>query len=813
MGNDFTVEARTSVYDTDKGIYVPFDISAAEDVAVSVVGLYSRISGGDVKVTPEGVSASFPGTVPVGRYGVEILFRDSEGKGRVFERNLFEVVGSSGEATLESSSKGETGDGHNISVDVRTRTVRIGKTTGLTNYTLLENKPSINGHVLEGDKTADELGFYSKDRINELLASKREVYKLSVEEANALLSESNYPMESMPEILKPLLTKLKEKIWMTLEAPVDFLGISGSEPGFLFTLLDAYCQIVDIKNDDGEAKGALFLITGNSPGVVSVGYQLTQVESPQTMFQGTIQKYPTIVDWDINDEKQSGYIANKPDVQRVLVQIDKTNKSINVRPDVIYQAVLKRTVPIFVGIPPAEDSAWRHSWPVIASRVAHVSDTYSIYLNWISTSDDYVFLNSLGMIGKVASDTKYSYLTSKAVNWDRLTSLPSLIKNGNGTKFLNDKGEYADPVAGVKSSVEALAPYDCTWAFTLALNTEVSQDKFLELGKAIDDGRPLICKRTFGEEDWNHYYVLGEYYYDDEDDRSINLFGLKGWSRTVYKDFLVQEVTLQESGDNFDYEKTKDTTHSIQDRLVSGANIKTVNGQSLLGAGDIVTDKAVISALPDVFGGTSAEFFANLKELYDTGTLKLNNIYYGNTELTDIVAGLAVQEMRVEVLPGDGGQVVFSAVATTSTYDDSLKPFRWETQSLNGGFTKWVGRATQDSVPTKVSELANDAGYVKADTLETITDASEISVTCESGKIRQGNNIATLTIGCSASDDSQAAEERIIFSTGPSVEGITVTGVSWANGDTPSFKANKVYEISVSYVPMLGRFLATYAEY
>lgn len=167
MGNDFTVEARTSVYDTDKGIYVPFDISAAEDVAVSVVGLYSRISGGDVKVTPEGVSASFPGTVPVGRYGVEILFKDSEGKGRIFERNLFEVVGSSGEATQESSAEGETGDGYNISVDVRTRTVRIGKTTGVTDYVLLDNKPSIGGITLEGNKTADELGLLNRGEADE----------------------------------------------------------------------------------------------------------------------------------------------------------------------------------------------------------------------------------------------------------------------------------------------------------------------------------------------------------------------------------------------------------------------------------------------------------------------------------------------------------------------------------------------------------------------------------------------------------------------------------------------------------------------
>ena len=51
---------------------------------------------------------------------------------------------------------------------------------------------------------------------------------------------------------------------------MDVLGISGSGPAFSFTSLDAYCQTVDIKNDDEETKGALFLITGNSPGVDSV---------------------------------------------------------------------------------------------------------------------------------------------------------------------------------------------------------------------------------------------------------------------------------------------------------------------------------------------------------------------------------------------------------------------------------------------------------------------------------------------------------------------------------------------------------------
>lgn len=549
-GNDFTVAASASVYDEEKGMYVPFDLAEATDVELNIVGLYGKVPGKDVVVDGNSVSARFSGAVGAGRYSVEILFKDSGGKGRIFERNLFEVVGSSGEATQESSAEGDTGDGYNISVDVRTRTVRIGKTTGVTDYVLLDNKPSIGGITLEGNKTAEDLGLYSKDRINELIASKREVYKLSVDEAKALLSESNYPMESMPEILKPLLKKLKEKIWLTLEAPADILGISGSEPSFYFTSLDAYCQTVNLKDNEGETKGNIFLITGNIPGLAPVNYQLIQVESPQTSFQGTFEKYPITVNWDINDEKQSGYIANKPETQRLLIKVFESSGKISMYPQDIYEAVHKLKVPIFIGEVQNTTDAGCFSHPVIYSEAHKNSNgTYRIVLIWLSTNQDKIVINELSF--QDGKSSYYDLLHKTEINPYKLSILPDFIKSGDGTKFLNDKGEYVDPVAG----------------------------------------------------------------------------------------------------------------------------------------------------------------------------------------------------------------------------------------------------------------------YLRADALETFTDASELSVTCESGRIRQGNNIATLTVGCSASDDSQAAEERIIFSTGPSVEGITVTGVSWANGDTPSFKANKVYEISVSYIPLLGKFLATYAEY
>ncbi len=687
-GNDFTVVALASVYDEEKGMYIPFGLAEATDVELNIVGLYGKVPGKDIEVDGNSVSARFSGAVGAGKYGVEILFRDSEGRGRIFERNLFEVVGSSGEATLESSSEGETGDGHNVSVDVRTRTVRVGKSTGVTDYNLLDNKPSIGGVTLEGDKSLTDLG---------------------------------------------------------CESPVFVVSIDIENP-----------------NDDGS-------------------YNMTHTPA----------------------EIHQAHLAGK------IVVLDITN--VNLR---WYLQTSSESGGIFrcdytfnTGEKDEPYSSWlRYD----TSGLKDFGEAYSVFsfaeqrkLRYIEAQAQVNTIEHI-LVGDKEYEPKTVGTKKKAVCLPEILS--TLINSGDGTKFLNDKGEYADPVAGVKSSVEGLAPYDCSWAWRLNQGDEAPADKVRELELAIQAKRALFYRHVNSDGDSTINLGISAYYSDE--DTTIALYKYNNLIGSLFR-----LVIDSETSDDYKYSVSIKGILSFQEKLVSGTNIKTVNGQSLLGAGDIVTDKAVISPLPDVFGGTSAEFFANLKELYDAGTLKLNCIYYGNTEITDIVAGLAVQEMRVEVLPGDGGQVVFSAVATTSTYDDSLKPFRWETQSLNGGFSKWVGRATQDSIPTKVSQLSNDAGYLKADTPETITDASEISVTCESGRTHQGNNIMTLAVGCSATDDSKAVEERIVFSTGSSVESITVTGVSWANGDTPSFKGNKVYEINISFVPLLGKFLATYAEY
>ena len=172
-GNDVTIEAVVSVFDKATGTYSPSDLSEVEGVSLNMVGPFGRVAGREVSAIGSKVTAFFPaGRLGKGVYGVEITFSDADGRCRAFERSLIEVVESSGEATVESTAEGETGDGLNITVDVRTRTVRIGVTVATDYYPSLTGKPSINGVVLEGDKTPEELGMYSKRETDEKFETK-----------------------------------------------------------------------------------------------------------------------------------------------------------------------------------------------------------------------------------------------------------------------------------------------------------------------------------------------------------------------------------------------------------------------------------------------------------------------------------------------------------------------------------------------------------------------------------------------------------------------------------------------------------------
>lgn len=93
--------------------------------------------------------------------------------------------------------------------------------------------------------------------------------------------------------------------------------------------------------------------------------------------------------------------------------------------------------------------------------------------------------------------------------------------------------------------------------------------------------------------------------------------------------------------------------------------------------------------------------------------------------------------------------------------------------------------------------------------------ANSVEVNCTelSGKLYSGSGVTALAISAAKTSGTKSGAADVFqFSTGAS-PAITVTGVSWANSDAPTFEAGKTYEIHIIYNATLDKFLATYAVY
>lgn len=252
-GNDLTVEALLSVYDKDEGIYKPLDLSEASGVSLRLVGTFSKVQGKDTAVSGSKVSARFPaGSLGVGVYGVEVIFTDADGKGRAFERNLIGIVATSGEATVESSAEGETGEGYNITVDVKTRTIRIGgRGSGVSDYNLLENRPSVNDVILEGNKTLEDLGImgsdnaYTKEEMNKTLEEITEALKEAIKDGCGCCGGGGNGV-TKEELNQALETKADKTLVDSLSQKVDSLEESLHEKA---DAADIPIKLSELEND------------------------------------------------------------------------------------------------------------------------------------------------------------------------------------------------------------------------------------------------------------------------------------------------------------------------------------------------------------------------------------------------------------------------------------------------------------------------------------------------------------------------------------------------------------------------------------
>lgn len=131
-----------------------------------------------------------------------------------------------------------------------------------------------------------------------------------------------------------------------------------------------------------------------------------------------------------------------------------------------------------------------------------------------------------------------------------------------------------------KADKTAVEPYDCSWVFRLANGAEVTRDQVVELDTAIRSGRLLY---VFS------YKQISSSVIGMMDDTSDDYSEIVLLMYTYSSGGLRCVISDRDMVDEGHYMEANISYWDFQQRLVSGANIKTINGVPVLGAGDIKT--------------------------------------------------------------------------------------------------------------------------------------------------------------------------------------------------------------------------------
>lgn len=359
-------------------------------------------------------------------------------------------------------------------------------------YPSLTGKPSINGVVLEGNRTAEELGMYSK------------------EEADGKFETKSHAADTFQT--KESAAEADRRVQGMLDGKVD------KEPGKGLSandLTDERAGKVDMLETDGRANEFL-----NGAGTYSrpvrQGYGVSVADD------NTVSVDPQV-------------IARQSDVANVAAAV----------------AALQSLIDILNSDSNVDGSVRKTVAEAIARVVAGAPED----LDTLKEIADYIASDKTGAAQMAAAISALNTLAA------------------GHTKSIEDLGK-------VKANKSEVEPYDCSWAFRLANGAEVTMDQVIELDTAINSGRPL--------------YVF------NYEQKASSVIGMMDDSSDEYSEIVLLMYTYSSGGlrcvisdldmvDEGHYMEANISYWGFQQRLVSGANIKTINGVEVLGEGDIKT--------------------------------------------------------------------------------------------------------------------------------------------------------------------------------------------------------------------------------
>lgn len=157
-----------------------------------------------------------------------------------------------------------------------------------------------------------------------------------------------------------------------------------------------------------------------------------------------------------------------------------------------------------------------------------------------------------------------------------------------------------------------------------------------------------------------------------------------------------------------------------QDTLISGTNIKTMNGNSVLGSGNITTYAEFVDTWVTTLSSTVLAF---CQQVNGTASAVVGTAYLGTVSFSDMPTGVSNGELVVEIIPSSAatnGKAIHLILTS-----GSIAPYRWEytywEQNSTDHYTGWIGFQNQLIAGNNISIAGNTISAVSSSTNKFVT--------------------------------------------------------------------------------------------
>lgn len=205
-----------------------------------------------------------------------------------------------------------------------------------------------------------------------------------------------------------------------------------------------------------------------------------------------------------------------------------------------------------------------------------------------------------------------------------------------------------------------------------------------------------------------------------------------------------------------------------QDTLVSGVNIKTINGSSVLGEGNIVLDTSTYKGLPETWDTTHSmtELIASINA--DSNAVP-GKSYLGTVSLSDLPAGMMQAELIIDImdqLDVDGSKVIVFSLSSAD-----ISPYKWEYTSAYGRLGAWRSWVIEQQQADWNQADTTAKDYIKnkptIPSVPDITAVNEALARANNVNATLSGTVVTITnsAGTSSSVDLAAATDERVYIT------------------------------------------------